>query len=385
MKKICVLIGSRANYSSIKNLLYELKKNRKIKLILIVFSSAVLDKYGRVADIIKKDGFKINEEIYNHLDGETPLTMSKSTGLAIIELSSSFLKHKPDIVLTIGDRYETMATAISATYLNIPLAHTMGGEVSGTIDESIRHAITKFSHIHFPASRDAYNRILRLGENKKNVFLVGCPRIDEVKKILNQKISINTIEKSLYTTGVGKKFHLNQKFLLFSQHPVTTEYYLSDKHIKSTLLAIKKINLPTIGLWPNADAGSAEMSKVIRKFREIGFTNNIYFFKNLDLNIYINLMNLTSCLIGNSSSAIREGAYIGTPSVNIGTRQNGRERAKNVIDCNNDSKNIFKAINKQIQTKKYKSSNIYGDGNSAKKISKILSKIKVDIQKKITY
>ena len=120
MKKICVLIGSRANYSSIKNLLYELKKNRKIKLILIVFSSAVLDKYGRVADIIKKDGFKINEEIYNHLDGETPLTMSKSTGLAIIELSSSFLKHKPDIVLTIGDRYETIATAISATYLNIP-------------------------------------------------------------------------------------------------------------------------------------------------------------------------------------------------------------------------------------------------------------------------
>ena len=143
------------------------------------------------------------------------------------ELSSSFLKHKPDIVLTIGDRYETIATAISATYLNIPLAHTMGGEVSGTIDESIRHAITKFSHIHFPASKDAYNRILRLGENKKNVFLVGCPRIDEVKKILNKKISINTIEKSLYTTGVGNKFHLNQKFLLFSQHPVTTEYYLS--------------------------------------------------------------------------------------------------------------------------------------------------------------
>ena len=194
MKKICVLIGSRANYSSIKNLLFELKKNKKVKLILIVFSSALLDKYGRVADIIKKDGFKINEEIYNHLDGETPLTMSKSTGLAIIELSSSFLKHKPDIVLTIGDRYETIATAISATYLNIPLAHTMGGEVSGTIDESIRHAITKFSHIHFPASRDAYNRIIRLGENKKNVFLVGCPRIDEVKKILNKKISINSIE-----------------------------------------------------------------------------------------------------------------------------------------------------------------------------------------------
>ena len=127
------------------------------------------------------------------------------------------------------------------------------------------------------------------------------------------------------------------------------------------------------------------MAKVIRKFREIGFTNNIYFFKNLDLNTYIHLMNLTSCLVGNSSSAIREGAYIGTPSVNIGSRQNGRERAKNVIDTNNDTKNILKAIKKQILTKKFKSSNIYGDGNSAKKISKILSVIKVDIQKKITY
>ena len=162
---------------------------------------------------------------------------------------------------------------------------------------------------------------------------------------------------------------------------MTTEYYLSDKHIKSTLLAIKKINLPTIGLWPNADAGSAEMSKVIRKFREIGFTNNIYFFKNLDLNTYINLMNLTSCLIGNSSSAIREGAYIGTPSVNVGSRQNGRERA-NVIDTNNESKNILTAINKQIQTKKY-SLAIFMEMVIQKKISKILAKIKVDIQKRL--
>lgn len=385
MKKICVLIGSRANYSSIKNVLYELKKNKKTKLLIIAFSSALLDKFGKVSEIIKKDGFKIDEEIYNHLDGETPLTMSKSTGLAIIELSSILSKHKPDIVLTIGDRYETIATAISSTYLNIPLAHTMGGEVSGTIDESIRHAITKFSHIHFPASKDAFNRIIKLGENKKNVFMVGCPRIDEVKKILNKKVSINQIEKSLFTTGVGNKFHLKQKFLLLSQHPVTTEFSLSDKHIENTLLAIKKINLPTIGLWPNPDAGSAEMAKVIRKFREVGFSNNIYFFKNLDLNTYINLMNLTSCLIGNSSSAIREGAFIGTPSVNIGSRQSGRERASNVIDADNNTLNISKAIAKQLVRKKYKSSNIYGDGNSAKKITKILSNIKVNIQKRITY
>ena len=173
--------------------------------------------------------------------------------------------------------------------------------------------------------------------------------------------------------------------MLLSQHPVTTEFSLSDKHIENTLLAIKKINLPTIGLWPNPDAGSAEMAKVIRKFREVGFTNNIYFFKNLDLNTYINLMNLTSCLIGNSSSAIREGAFIGTPSVNIGSRQSGRERASNVIDADNNTINISKAIDKQLVRKKYKSSNIYGDGNSAKKITKILSNIKVSIQKRITY
>ena len=385
MRKICVLIGSRANYSSIKNVLIEIKKNKKLKLIIIVFSSAVLEKYGKVSDLIRSDGFKIEEEVFNHLDGETPLTMSKSTGLAIIELSSAFNKYKPDVVLTVGDRYETIATAISSTYLNISLAHTMGGEVTGTIDESIRHAITKFAHIHFPASKDAYERIIKLGEIKKNVFLVGCPRIDEVKKILSRKASIADIEKKLFTTGVGNKFSLSQKFLLFSQHPVSTEYDMSEKHMKITLSALNKINLPTIGLWPNSDAGSAEMSRAIRKYREFGFTNNIYFFKNIDLDTYISLMNITSCLVGNSSSAIREGAFIGTPAVNIGNRQKGRQRAKNVIDSKNNINEIVSSIKKQIDKKKYKQSFIYGKGEAGKKISNILSNVKVKIQKKITY
>ena len=186
--------------------------------------------------------YKVNGKVNMLIEGETPTTMAQSTGVALINIPTIFESLKPDVVLTIGDRFETIATAISAAYMNIPLAHTMGGEVSGTIDESIRHAITKFAHIHFPASSDAYERIIRMGEDKENVHLVGCPRIDIVKEILENNILKKDLSNEIFEQGVGERLDIEKPFLLISQNPVTTEYGHGKEQILNTLNAVKKIN-----------------------------------------------------------------------------------------------------------------------------------------------
>tara|TARA_B100000989_G_C19512010_1_gene459601 strand:+ start:502 stop:1662 length:1161 start_codon:yes stop_codon:yes gene_type:complete len=386
MQKILFFIGSRANYSSIKSVMQEVKKKKLLKLQIILGASGLINKYGELEKSLKKDGFKINKKIYFLIEGENPVTMAKSTGLGLIGIADALDELKPDLVFTVGDRFETMATTLATSYMNIPLAHTMGGEVSGTIDESIRHAITKFSHIHFPASKEAENRIYMLGEQKKNIFNFGCPRMDLVKREL-KKNRIDKLNKTLFFEGVGNKIDLKKKYLIVSQHPVTTEYESSETQILNTLKAVNMTDMQVIVIWPNADAGSQEIAKGIRKWREKIDTKKMHFFKMLLIDDYIQLLKNTSCLIGNSSSGIRECAFIGTPVVNIGTRQNGRERAKNVIDTNHQVKNIYNAIQIQItKGKKYKSSSIYGKGETAKKIvDKIIELKKINVQKKIRY
>lgn len=384
MKKICIVLGSRANYSSIKSAMFEIKNHENLILQLVVCASALLPKYGSVDKLICEDGFEINEYLYTLIEGENPLTMAKSTGLGLIELSSVFSRIKPDIVMVIGDRFETMSTTLAAAYMNIPIAHTMGGEVSGTIDESIRHAITKFSHIHFAASESAKERIIKLGEQPETVYKVGCPRIDLVSNILKNK-NLN-LKKTILNLGVGKTIDLEKKFLLVSQHPVTTEYGYGEDQINKTLLAIRKSKMQAIILWPNADAGSDSIAKGIRKAREKGMAENMQFFKNLPIETYVLLMKNCSCLIGNSSSGIREGAFIGTPVVNIGSRQSDRERGKNVVDVDHNSDEILNAIKFQLEHGPYDSEDIYGDGFSGNRIAKILSSINdLSVQKTISF
>ncbi len=382
MKSICTVIGSRANYASIKSVLKSIKQNKNLDLKIIAIASSVLERYGNVTTIMAKDGFKPNFILHSLIEGENPKTMAMSTGLGLIELSNIFDQIKPDCVLTIGDRYETMSTVIAASYMNICIAHTMGGEVTGTIDESIRHAITKFAHIHFPSNLDSAERIIKLGESKKHVYNVGCPRIDLVKEILKNK---KPNFKNFFNTGVGNKLDLSKPFLLVSQHPVTTEYGKEEDNILETFEAIKKTQLPAIILWPNSDAGSNDISRGIRKWRENNKYDKFYYFKNLDISDYIQLMNSTVCLVGNSSSGIREGAFIGTPVVNIGSRQNNRLMGKNVLNVTINKDDIYSAIIKQIKRGKYKSQTIYGDGTAGKKIAKILEKANPSIQKTITF
>lgn len=389
MKKICVFVGSRANYSSIKSVMMSVKNHPDLELQLVLGASAVLDRFGKVEDLIIKDGFVPNFTFHNIVEGENPITMAKSTGLGLIEASSILANLKPDYVIIVGDRFEMMSITLAAAYMNIRIAHTMGGEVTGTIDESIRHAITKFAHLHFAASDDAKQRILKLGEDPNYVFNVGCPRMDLVVNELkndSQKV-LSTLFQDF--TGVGPSYlDLSKPFLLVSQHPVTTEFGNNRAQIEETLYALDELQIPTIMLWPNIDAGSDDISTGIRVYRAIYNKESdkwLKLFKNLPTHIYIHLMNSCACLVGNSSSGVREGATIGTPVVNIGTRQNKREMGPNVINVGYNRHEIKEAILKQMEHGKYNNSFIYGDGNAGVQIADILAKSEPNIQKTITY
>lgn len=382
MKKICVVVGSRANYSSIKSAMRAIRDHPDLELQLVVGASALLDRYGTVLDLIERDGFEAQERVFMLIEGETPETMAKSTGLGLLELPTAFERLSPDAVITVGDRFETMATALAATYMNIPLAHTMGGEISGNIDESIRHAVTKFANVHFPACSDAADRIIRMGEDPASVHMVGCPRMDLVAEVLAHDADGLS---DLFRFGVGGSFSLDEPFAIVSQHPVTSEYGEGERQIAETLAAVRAAGLPAIVLWPNADAGSEQVARGIRKFREHGDDSRFHFFKNLPTSDYIKLMGKAAVIVGNSSSAIREGSFVGIPAVNIGTRQEGRQRGSNVVDVGYESADIAEAIRTQLAHGRYEREPIYGDGNAGARIADVLAEGTLTTVKRMTY
>lgn len=379
MKRVCVVIGSRANYSSIKSALKAMDMRDDVELRIVVAASALLDRFGDITPVLEKDGFTISDRVHLLVEGDTPSTMAQSAGLGILLLTPVLSRLAPDFVLTVGDRFETISTTIAAAYLNIRIIHTMGGEVSGNIDEHVRHAVTKFAHIHFPATARAHKTLIRLGEDPTHVFLVGCPRIDIALEA--QRVDLPT---NLFEEGVGEVIDLERPFLIVAQHPVTSEYGDSEEQITKTLEATRDVGLPTIVLWPNADAGSADLARGLRKWREKGLDHSMHFFKNLDPSTYLHLLGRTACLIGNSSSGLREGAFLGTPVVNIGSRQTGRERAENVLDVDYSRSEIQRAVRHQLIHGKYARSTLYGEGDAGTKIAEIVSSLPpISIQKRL--
>ncbi|MQG51108.1 MAG: UDP-N-acetylglucosamine 2-epimerase (hydrolyzing) [SAR202 cluster bacterium] len=378
-RKICVVITARPSYSRIRSALYAIQSHPDLELQLIISGSALLPKYGSAIDFILEDGFIPDAQIYHMIEGETLLSSAKSTGLAIIELSSELNKLQPDAVVTIADRYETLATAIAASYLNIPVVHIQGGEVTGSIDEKVRHAITKLSDIHFVSTNKAYERVISMGENPDSVYVTGCPSIDIAKQIdSNSPLDFNPFEKY---GGVGNTFNTSEDYLIVMQHPITTEHYLSNNQTLETLEAITKLNMPTFWFWPNPDAGSAGISKEIRVFREHHEHSKIHFVINMSPEDFLKLTISSSCIIGNSSVAIRECSFLGVPAVNLGTRQFGRERGSNVIDSSHDSADIISAVKRQLSRTDITQDNLYGDGTAGEKIASILSECKFNISK----
>ncbi|EPR74693.1 UDP-N-acetylglucosamine 2-epimerase [Winogradskyella psychrotolerans RS-3] len=382
-RKIAVVITARPSYSRVKTVLQAIKDHPNLELQLIVAASALLERYGSAVNYIENDGFTIAAKVFNVLEGENLTAAAKTTGIGILELSTVFDNLKPDIVVTVADRFETMATAIAASYMNIPLAHVQGGEVTGNIDEKVRHAITKLADYHFVASEDAKTRVLKLGEEVDSVFNTGCPSIDIAKGIdRSDKLPFNP-----YTRygGVGAAPDLSNGYVVVMQHPVTTEYKDSRRHVEETLAVVSQLTLPVLWFWPNVDAGADGTSSGIRSYREHHELNHVHFFKNMKGDDFLNLLNHASCLIGNSSVGIRECAYLGVPVVNIGTRQNRRERGANVIDVPYNSDAIYKAIQQQIEIKKTPKSLVYGDGNAGVSIATHLNDVPLKFHKTIVY
>jgi UDP-N-acetylglucosamine 2-epimerase (non-hydrolysing)/GDP/UDP-N,N'-diacetylbacillosamine 2-epimerase (hydrolysing) len=381
MRKVAVITGTRADYGILYPVLKAIDSSQNLKLQLIVCGMHLCPDFGMTIKEIEKDGFEISDKFETVFSSDTGSSMAKTVGLSIMYAAQSFERLKPDIVLVLGDRGEMLAAAIAACYMNIPVAHIHGGEVSGTVDESIRHAITKLSHIHFPATEDSRNRIIKMGEKEENVFVVGAPGLDVIK-------STKYMSREEFLNKFGLK---DDKIILMTQHPVTTEIDDVDFQIRETLNAIVSIGKQTVITYPNSDSGGRMIIRRIEEYRQKYSFIKVY--KNLSQYDYLNLLNNADVMVGNSSSGIIEAASFKLPVVNIGTRQNGRLRGINVMDAAYSRKEIINAINKSLYDDNYiksldKCINPYGDGNASGRIVKILNDIKIDrnlIQKKITY
>jgi UDP-N-acetylglucosamine 2-epimerase (non-hydrolysing)/GDP/UDP-N,N'-diacetylbacillosamine 2-epimerase (hydrolysing) len=380
MIKIVCLTGTRADYPRVKSVLLKLKKNKKFKLKLVVTGTHLSKKYGYSVKEIIKDKLHISRKIpiirKNH---NRFIDVSLSASKLVKEFSKYLSYVKPDLILLTVDRYETLASAMSAFLMNIPIAHIQGGEVTGTADETIRHAVTKLSNFHFVANSDAKKRLIKLGEYKKNIFNFGCPYIDVIKKIKYspKKILFNKMN-----------LDLNKKTVIFIQHSVTSEIHAVKKQIQITIDSLKEFkNIQIVSIFSNSDAGG---KFIIDKLK------NSYQFNvlpNINSEDFLSLMKHADAMIGNSSAAIREAPSFSLPAVNIGTRQNKRLRAKNVIDCEHSKDSIVKALNKALYNKKFLNNlknlkNPYGNGKTAQKIVDKLLNLNLkdfNIQKTITY
>lgn len=382
-RKIAVVITARPSYSRIKTALRAIADHPDLELQLIVAASALLDRYGNAVKVMRQDGFEIAARVYMVLEGENLTAMAKTTGLGLIEIATALDNLRPDAVVTIADRYETMATAVAAAYMNIPLVHVQGGEVTGSIDEKVRHAITKLSNLHLVSTEKAAERVVRMGEDPANVCVTGCPSIDLAAEVLpDPRLTFDPFEKY---GGVGTRADLSQGYLVVLQHPVTTEYGAARRHITETLYAVREFNLPTLWFWPNVDAGSDGTSEGIRAFRELERPTNIHFFKNMAPADFLRLLYNSRGIVGNSSVAIRECSFLGIPAVNIGSRQAGRERGRNVLDVDYSRRAITTAIDRHLSNGHLPSEPIYGDGRAGERIAHRLATHPLSIEKRLTY
>jgi len=382
-RKICAVITARPSYSRVRTALQAIKEHPNLELQLVVAGSALLDRYGNAVNFIERDGFTVNEKVFMVLEGENKTAMAKTTGLGVMELANVFYNLEPDAVLTIADRFETIATSIAAAYQNIPLIHLQGGEVTGNIDEKVRHANTKLADIHFVTSEDAKQRVIKMGEDEAYVFNTGCPSIDIAAQVAAaQELDFDPFKKY---GGVGAEFSPSEDYIVVMQHPVTTEYSAAKADVLKTLRVVDDLKIPTFWFWPNVDAGADGTSNGIRSYREKENPKHIRFFKNMEPNDFLKLLLNSKCLVGNSSVGIRECSFLGVPVVNIGTRQNRRLRGDNVIDVAYTETEIKRAINEQLAKPKNSKSTIYGDGGSGKKIADILATVELRFHKTITY
>jgi UDP-hydrolysing UDP-N-acetyl-D-glucosamine 2-epimerase len=380
MRKVCFVITSFIHYSRNLIVLEELKKRRDVELHIIIGGTALLSRYSskfaHIKELLEKDGHANLYELHFNLEGNDTIVKAKTTGLGIIEFTTLFNHIKPDVVVVRGDRFEVLSATIAAAYMSIPVAHIEGGDLSGSIDESIRHAITKLSHIHFATNEPARKRILRLGENPQYVFNFGSPDVEVINKLSKKKQNLDLSE-----TGSGAFIDPKKGYMMIMYHPDIADIKTVHENTRKLLKAVHDLNVPAIWFWPNFDAGAEDISHELRIFKDEVKGHKIRFMRYLGPRDFIWLLRNSLCLIGNSSAGIKECSFLGLPVVNIGKRQNKRLSAKNVITVSHDVLHIKKAIEKQIKKGRYPSSDMYFVKNTSKNIAKVIATVPLYTQK----
>lgn len=382
-RKVCVVITARPSYSRIRTALEAIRDHPDLELQLVVAASALLDRYGSAVKVIEDEGFRVDRHVYMILEGENLVTSAKSTGFGLVELATTFQDLAPDVVVSVADRFETMATAVAAAYMNIPLVHVQGGEITGSIDEKVRHAVTKLSDIHLVASERARERVVAMGEREEAVHVTGCPSIDLARQALDAEPRDPKQVLAGYG-GVGADIDVSDGYVVVMQHPVTLEHELAKEHALETLEAVRAAKLPTLWFWPNVDAGSDGTSSAIRGFREMHQLPNVHFYKNLHPLDFLSILRNSRGIVGNSSVAIRECAYLGVPAINIGTRQQGRDRGKNVIDVGYTRSEILAAIREAWDAPRPPQDLLYGDGSAGPQMAEVIARAPLTIEKMLT-
>ena len=380
-RKVCVVLVDRANYGRLKPVMAAIQQRPELELQVLAAGTMVLARFQQPVNIVWGDGFPVDGQIYMELEGSTPTTMAKSIGLGIMEFCNEFHRLRPNIVLLIGDRYEALAAAIAAAYMNLCIVHVQGGEVSGSIDESARHAITKFAHFHVPSTKRAAEYLVRMGERPDTILTVGCPSSD-LARSMNGLLTSDIVNGR----GSGALIDPSQPFLLSVFHPTTTEYGSESGQMRALLEALDNIRMPTLLLWPNIDAGSDHISKGIRVFRDRQAGNSwLRVHTNMSPDDYMQVLKATACAVGNSSSFVRDAGYFGTPVVLIGGRQDGREWDSHVVRVMPVEDDIARAIRDQLKNGRYPASALYGDGAVSQRIAEGLVRLVPYVQKRLHF
>ncbi len=377
---VCVVLVDRANYGRLKPVMQEIQARPELEIQVIATGTMVLERFGLPVQVVREDGFPVNAEIYIELEGSTPATMAKSLGFGIVEFAGAFQRSRPDIVLVIGDRYEALAAAIAAAYMNICIVHIQGGEVSGSIDESARHAITKLAHYHAPSTRRSAEYLIRMGERPDTILSIGCPSGD-----LARDLDTALTPDILNGTGSGAWIDAEEPFLLMVFHPTTTEFGGERRQTEELLDALSQLAMPTVLLWPNIDAGADHISKAIRVFRTESQPDWLRTITNLTPDNYLKVLARTACAVGNSSSFVRDAGYFGTPVVLVGNRQEGREISPNTVHVQPVANDIVRMVRMQLAHGRYAPSSLYGDGQVSPRLADALTRLEPYVQKRLHY
>lgn len=379
-RKIAYISGTRADYGLMSPILHSIVDSPKLELQLYTTGIHLMPQFGQTTKLVEKE-FPFTKKIKAIFKTDERYSMVGFSGSYINLLNQIFKKNRPDIVLILGDRVEMLCTAMVCLYLGIPTAHIHGGEKTFTVDEVIRHAITKMSSLHFPATDESAERIGKMGEEGWRIHVVGAPALDV---ILNSKLP-SRLELFKYI-GISP----NKQVILLTQHPVSNEINDVEKQIVETIEAVKGFNLPVIVIYPHPDPGGRKIIKVIDKEKKNPL---FHIFSSIDYEYFLAVEREVSVWVGNSSAAMIESSSFKTPVVNIGTRQLGRQRGDNVIDVGYNKKEIVFAIKKSLTDKVYLAKlqtikNPWGDGKTGPKVAKILEEIEIDsklLTKQITY